>query len=670
MPILMESNAFPGISYLITMKALSKSHFKLGLECPNKLFFAARPGVYANTKAEDSFLEALAQGGFQVEAMAQLHFPDGVPIDKSWKDYQAQATETARLLNAPEATVFEAGFLHEGLFARADIIVKSGNKVQLIEVKSKTYNPDDMENLFVGKRGGLVAAWKSYLFDIAFQKYVIGKCRPDWQLSAHIMMADKSALAGVDGLNQLFRIKKLDGGGLETDIRVASLEEAGGSVLGILDLNGVIDDILAGRHSVLNELSFMEAITRLREVYLEDRYAGYPIGWQCRDCEFRTDGDSKIAGMQSGFRHCFSKQLSWTDREFERPMLFDVRNFRSGRKLFEEENIHFMDELTPDMLGVKPAEGRFSDGERRWMQVYKTTRGDDTLEFDADGWREAESRWEYPLHFLDFEASLSALPFHRGMHPYEMTVFQYSIHTVHSDGRVEHSAEYLNDRPGEFPNFDLVRQLRKAVGSTGTIFKYSPYENTALNTIRRQLLESSEPDREELLVFIESITNRKDDGHRGERDMVDLWELIKKFYYNPLTNGSNSIKDVLPAVLRKSPYLQEKYTKPLHKNGLTSKNFGPDHIWLDMAARDINPYKLLPSIFGFDEESIEEKLSDLEDIREGGAAMIAYSYLQYTDMGNQERESLRKSLLKYCELDTLAMVMIWEHITFDLLNTH
>jgi hypothetical protein len=34
--------------------------------------------------------------------------------------------------------------------------------------------------------------------------------------------------------------------------------------------------------------------------------------------------------------------------------------------------------------------------------------------------------------------------------------------------------------------------------------------------------------------------------------------------------------------------------------------------------------------------------------------------MQYTDMSDQERESLSQALKKYCELDTLAMVMIWE----------
>ena len=40
--------------------------------------------------------------------------------------------------------------------------------------------------------------------------------------------------------------------------------------------------------------------------------------------------------------------------------------------------------------------------------------------------------------------------------------------------------------------------------------------------------------------------------------------------------------------------------------------------------------------------------------------MAAYGKLQYEDMSDIERDRLNTALLKYCELDTLAMVMIYE----------
>ena len=40
--------------------------------------------------------------------------------------------------------------------------------------------------------------------------------------------------------------------------------------------------------------------------------------------------------------------------------------------------------------------------------------------------------------------------------------------------------------------------------------------------------------------------------------------------------------------------------------------------------------------------------------------MMAYARLQFEDMTDEERNEIRNGLLRYCELDTLAMVMVYE----------
>lgn len=52
-------------------KLLTKSRFKLELEFPNKLFFTSKP-EFVNVRVEDTFLQALAQVGFQVGELARL----------------------------------------------------------------------------------------------------------------------------------------------------------------------------------------------------------------------------------------------------------------------------------------------------------------------------------------------------------------------------------------------------------------------------------------------------------------------------------------------------------------------------------------------------------------------------------------------------------------------
>jgi len=53
-------------------------------------------------------------------------------------------------------------------------------------------------------------------------------------------------------------------------------------------------------------------------------------------------------------------------------------------------------------------------------------------------------------------------------------------------------------------------------------------------------------------------------------------------------------------------------------------------------------------------------LSDNEAINNGGAALTAYARMQFEDMTELERKEIRQALLKYCELDTFAMVMLYE----------
>ena len=138
-----------------------------------------------------------------------------------------------------------------------------------------------------------------------------------------------------------------------------------------------------------------------------------------------------------------------------------------------------------------------------------------------------------------------------------------------------------------------------------------------LNAIYIQLINSDEKDKESLITFIQNITHSKKDSTikwRGDRDMVDLWDVEKRYYYNPYTKGSNSIKAVLPASLSSSSFLQEKYSKPLHQINVSSKNFSNNHVWLKTEYGIVkSPYKMLPSLFeGWNEEQIETPYQKLK----------------------------------------------------------
>ena len=94
---------------------------------------------------------------------------------------------------------------YENLFVRTDILVKTGNLIKVIEVKAKSFD-STMNN--VVNNGNNCPEWRKYLFDLAFQKYVVQKCYPEYSIQSYLMLADKSKRASIDGLNQLSKSLK------------------------------------------------------------------------------------------------------------------------------------------------------------------------------------------------------------------------------------------------------------------------------------------------------------------------------------------------------------------------------------------------------------------------------------------------------------------------------
>ena len=330
-----------------------------------------------------------------------------------------------------------------------------------------------------------------------------------------------------------------------------------------------------------------------------------------------------------------------------------------------------MDEINKEHIGIiKPKEdGKLSNQERQWLQIEKVKNNDNTVYIDYKGLKAELDNHIYPLHFIDFETSMVAIPFYKGSVPYEQIAFQYSHHIMEQDGTVHHSSQFLYTEKGEFPNFDFIRSLKKDLEKdNGTILRFADHENTVLNQIKQQLIEKTDievNDRESLIHFIESITHNNKEGIFGERDMIDMCQIAKDYYYDPYTKGSNSIKAILPAVLKRSTFIQNYYSQPFYGKGCTisSLNFDEPQIWIqkDMDGEIVSPYKLLPPLFKDIPMSEIENFISNDNIAGGGAALMAFAKMQFTDISEKERELVKQGLLRYCELDTLAMVIIYQY---------
>lgn len=642
---------------------LTKSKFKLALECPTKLYYIDKP-QYANQQAEDSFLKALAEGGYQVEALARCYFPEGVLVESNQKESAPDVTK--RLLDQEDVTLFEAEILYQNYLIRTDILIKHQNHLKLIEIKAKSIDHESIKKIEKSD-GSINAEWKPYIADVAFQKWVLEHAYPNYRISSYLMLVDKDSICPTDGLNRKFLLTK-DQSGKQ---RVKILEPLTNEDLSIKLLKEINVDSLTTKIWTERDQagrSFIERFEEFSSLYFKGVKPIPVPKKECAQCQFKTTPNEEQSGSLSGFKECWREALGYNDNDFHDPTVLDLWNFRKKDEFLQKGLIKLRDFDESDLPSSDDGKPGLSASQRQWLQVERVKNSDNNLWIDKQSLLDEMQSWVYPLHFIDFETAMLPIPFKKGAHPYQGIAFQFSHHIIDEQGRVEHIGEYLNIAPGVDPSIDFIRALKSELEKdSGTIFRYSNHENTYLNMILRQLLQLPEPppDKDELILFIKSITKSPSDSRDkwvGDRCMVDLWELVKRYFYDPLTNGSNSIKKVLPAILNRSQYLQQKYSQPIYgaKNGIPSRNFTHKQ-WIVCENGYIkDPYSLLEPINKDIPDEEIELLFDDEYLKEGGAATIAYAKLQFTEMSDFEREDLKKALLKYCELDTLAMVMIVE----------
>jgi hypothetical protein len=647
----------------MSSKYLTKSKFQIALSCETKLFYGANK-KYKNKNIDDTFMAALAEGGYQVGELAKCYYPGGFEINEL--DYNTALAKTNELLTHENVIIYEAALCYGNLFIRADILVKKANSIELIEVKAKSFKGDDSID-FLNKKGFLNTAWSSYLYDVAFQKYVVMNAFPNWNVKAFLMLADKKKQATVDGLNQKFFVEKDANGRLGVKIQ-GSVERAelGDEILVKVSVDDILVKIYQGIESKEPpEKSFNDRVHFLENQYIENKKIVTPIGVKCKACEFKCSLEEEESGLISGFKECWKDQLNWPDTYFEIPHIFEIWNFRKKDQLMEAGK-HFINKLDENDIGIKESEkDGLTTSERQWIQIKKVKNNDNSAFIDKDGLKEEMNNWKFPLHFIDFETSALALPFYKGLQPYEGVAFQFSHHIAFEDGSYEHKGQYLNIEQGHFPNFDFVRALKSELeNDEGSVFRYAAHENTYMNIIFNQLKRSDEPDKQELCDWIQTISHSGGDTAdqwKGDRDMIDLLDVVKNYYYHPLMKGSNSIKVVLPAILNDSQFLQTKYSQPIYGNEINSLNYKKwTWVQLDENNKVKDPYKLLPPVFeGVNNELLDTFITD-ENIADGGAAMMAYARMQFTEMTDIEKKMIAKALFKYCELDTWAMVVIWE----------
>jgi hypothetical protein len=144
-----------------------------------------------------------------------------------------------------------------------------------------------------------------------------------------------------------------------------------------------------------------------------------------------------------------------------------------------------------------------------------------------------EVRW--PVFYLDFETTSTAVPLYAGVAPHEQLATQYSIH-VYSDPESElDHREFLADHTVD-DRRTLTEKLLADLEGAGSIVVYSSFEKRMLKSLADRF-----PDLADRL------------GRCVER-LLDLEGVIRKHYYDPGFHGRSSIKRTLPALVEDGGY--------------------------------------------------------------------------------------------------------------------
>lgn len=698
---------------------LTKSKFNLALDCPTKLFYAVPSNGYHDKSRHNDFLAALADGGYQLGELAKFKYHDdpiGAAITVNTLDKAQALAETAQRMGlAGKIVIAEAAITAGSFFIRVDILIKdqTSKTIQLIEVKAASVTDATIKSGFKNSRGEYQSNWLPYLYDIAFQAEVAARAYPEYRIAPRLLLVDSAVACDVDSLHQKFPFKasKNESGEISGEVQVPPklrrVDLGDLAMLREVDVSAVVAELR--RRPITNSPhippeaevdlpTFMDWASQLCES--GSKYFG-GVSHRCKSCQFRADG---VDG--SGVHECWQRAIVAGQLESEHsakveagvPLSIDLWGGGSGSISIAEKVLvkkrAFLSDIKEEDIRQQQQNNNngMSSLDRRLVQIRIQSGGAKSAqqyEIHHERLKEMD-KWEWPLHMIDFETTAPAIPFFAGKKPYQTIPFQFSHHVMEMDRggvvKIRHANDWVARNVEKDPTIEFVRQLRAALMPdgqlNGTVFRYHNHENTVLLGVL-PIIEKSRnviPDAEDLISFIELITTPTAKGaSRGKgadskredsKAMVDLHRLVQEGYYSSAAGQSVSLKYILKAILRDAPITAKLYRQPrLYGAGcpIVSRNFtGPaGHIWLQ-DDKGGDPYKTLEKIFEESHEiidSLNHVLIGRGDgeggvVNQGGIAMTAFNCIVCSQLDQATVDAIFTALLKYCELDTLAMVIL------------
>lgn len=120
---------------------LSKSRFQAGLQCPKRLWLLCHRPEWADPPTAGR--EAIFAQGHRVGRLARERFPGGMLVAEDHLHGEEALETTQALLADGIRTLYEAAFVHDEVFVRADVLTHEDGGWVLAEVKSSTRVKDE-----------------------------------------------------------------------------------------------------------------------------------------------------------------------------------------------------------------------------------------------------------------------------------------------------------------------------------------------------------------------------------------------------------------------------------------------------------------------------------------------------------------------------------------------
>ena len=512
---------------------------------------------------------------------------EGSDADETWAesgDFSAEIAKNVRAtlaaLKAGKRLLYQPGFLVDDLYVRADFLVReSDTTYRLVEVKA-------CNGIRKGKeRGGCrfpdageVEA--RFLNDVAFQRHVIALAFEREGLDLRIAGCE------IAHLNRDFRK------GRRAADPLVTIERLGiGSEFKIPARGKKSPELIQREDRIPSAEEVEKKITTMRQEL------GLP------EKEF-----NKLHPFRgTGYREYFGKE----ERPYGTIYGAGIDGCAAAQTV---KGLHEAGHT--DLNALLPAEtGAFKGKAGEAIELFRKAKKTGGHVIDKPAIQEFLDGFEFPIRFYDYETVAVPVPLFDGTSPYQQAVVQYSLHTLHEDGRIEHAGALLERLAGK--RTDCAVQLAGAERNPPVGW------NRAITGGLRDIADA----------FLEDI------GDVATGSFVAWNKSFECGCNKGIGNMFPEIAAEFDQITKRTLDLEDPFSK---------------RMFFDIGFKGSSSIKkVLPVL-------VPELKYEGLPIKKGNQAMTTLAQLVDGQVDDGKREETVRDLLTYCRLDSFAMLRIYK----------